>query len=328
MSGTEVTRPRFWVRDVPVYGDLILAPMAGFSDLPYRSICRELGSAMSYTEFVPANTISHQRALTGHALRRLRYKPEERPVVFQISGSSEDSLVEAAKRIEGLGPDIIDLNLGCPARRVCSGGAGAALLRDPVKIARIFRKLTAALSVPVTGKIRLGWDVQSRNYLEVARAMEENGAALIAVHARTRDQDYSHPAAWEAIAEVKQAVSVPVIGNGDVVTVADIDRMFAETGCDAVMIGRGAMGHPWIFQRIDREQVSVEEKIAMIRRHLREMLDFYGEPLGIILMRKHIPCYLKGYYQIRRLRHSLLRCEDVETFHRLLDELAQILNRS
>ncbi|HEY65372.1 MAG TPA: tRNA dihydrouridine synthase DusB [Caldilineae bacterium] len=325
MTDEQRPQPRFWVRHIPVYGDLILAPMAGFSDLPYRSICRELGSAMSYTEFVSANTVIHQRALTDRALRRLRYKPEERPVVFQIAGADEDAIVEAAKRIEELEPDIIDLNLGCPARRVCAGGAGAALLRDPAKVARIFRKLTAALSVPVTGKIRLGWDAQSRNYLEVARAMEENGAALIAVHARTRDQDYSQPASWEAIAEIKQMVSVPVIGNGDAITVADIERMLVETGCDAVMVGRGAMGHPWIFQRIDRDQVPIEEKIAMIRRHLREMLAFYGEPLGLILMRKHIPCYLKGHYRIRRLRHSLLRCEDVETFHRLLDELAQTL---
>ncbi|MCD6291418.1 MAG: tRNA dihydrouridine synthase DusB [Anaerolineae bacterium] len=327
MTGTERISPRFYVRDIPIYGDLILSPMAGFSDLPYRSICRELGSAISYTEFVPVNTISYQHKLTGRTLQRLRYKPEERPVAFQISGSSVESLVEAAKRIEALEPDIIDVNMGCPARRVYAGGAGAALLRDPAKIARIFRELTASVSIPVTGKIRLGWDAHHRNYMEVARAMEENGAALIAVHARTRDEDYSQPAAWEAIAEIKQGVSIPVIGNGDAITVADIERMLAETGCDAVMIGRGALGHPWIFQRLDRDQVPIEDKIAMIRRHLREMLGFYGNPLGLVLMRKHIPHYLKGYPNIRRLRYALLRCEDAETFHHLLDELAQLLSQ-
>ncbi|GAB4514393.1 MAG: tRNA dihydrouridine synthase DusB [Anaerolineae bacterium] len=315
----------FHVAGIPIFGDLILAPMAGFSDQPYRALCREFGSAMSYTEFVSAHTIAAQRRLDGRIAEMLRYRPEERPIVFQIFGSDEETILRAAKRIEALGPDMIDLNMGCPARRVTSGGSGASLLRDPARVGRLFAALSRHLSVPVSGKIRLGWDQNSRNHVDVARAMAENGAALVAVHARTRDQGYEEPADWDAIAEVKQAVAIPVVGNGDALTVADIERMKAHTGCDAVMIGRGAMGHPWIFQRRDRHEVSLAERIGVMRRHAEDMVAFYGAPKGLVLMRKHITCYLQGYHGIRRLRHALLRCEDLTSFHALLDELARML---
>jgi nifR3 family TIM-barrel protein len=305
----------FTVRDVPVYGDLILSPMAGFSDKPYRLICREYGSAMSYTEFIAAEGIIHGNQRTRQLLD---FDPAEKPMVFQIFGSDETALEEAARKIEQLGPDIIDLNLGCSAPRVSRRGAGAGLLKEPAKIGRIFHRLSQAVSVPVTGKIRLGWDENSRNYLEVARIMEENGAALIAVHGRTKTQAYKGQADWEAIAEIKQAVRIPVIGNGDVRRVADIARIKQQTGCDGVMIGRAAIGNPWIFRRQDLEEVTLADKIATLCRHLSLMEAFYGPERGLILFRKHVVKYVRGWPYIAPLKAQLVTCARAEEFVALL----------
>ncbi len=233
--------PVFTIKQIPVYGDLILAPMDGYSDRPFRSLCRELGSAVSYTEFINALDV-----LQGHPLleKRLAFLPEERPVAFQIFDSEPGRLLDAALRLQAYQPDIIDINMGCSVQKVSARGAGAGLLREPEKVARIMALLTAALNVPVTAKIRLGWDEQRRNYLEIAQAVEENGGSLLAVHARTRAQAYSGQADWEAIAEIKQAVKIPVVANGDVRTVADIERIKQVTGCEAVMIGRAGGGQP------------------------------------------------------------------------------------
>jgi tRNA-dihydrouridine synthase B len=309
--------PTFKIRDIPVYGDLILSPMAGFSDKPYRLICREYGSAMSYTEFVSADGILHGNNRT---LEMLRFDHAEHPVlVFQIFGHDEITLAEAARKIEQLGPDVIDLNMGCSVKKVSARGAGAALLKDPAKIGRIFARLNKAVSVPVTGKIRLGWDNESLNYLEVARIMEDNGAALIAVHGRTKAQAYQGRANWDAIARIKQTLSIPVIGNGDVSTVADIERIKQYTGCDAVMIARAAIGNPWIFQRKDIEQVTLAEKAALIRRHLELMLDFYGRERGLILFRKHIVKYIRGMTNSSKVRAKLVTCTHSEEFISLMD---------
>ena len=313
-------RPSFTIGDVPVYGDLVLAPMAGVSDQPFRALCRRYGSALSYTEFVSSETIASQSRLDRRTQRMLSYLPEERPVVFQLFGADERAIVETARRLVDLGPDIIDLNMGCPERGIVRRGAGAGLLRDVPKIARLFRSLTTVLDVPVTGKIRLGWDDASLNYLEVARALADNGAALIAVHGRTRAQDYSVPAAWEPIAFVKQAVPIPVIGNGDVRSIADAERMRSLTGCDAVLIGRGARGNPCIFARRARAQVPLAEVVAVIIQHLQAMLAFYGEPLGLILFRKHLVWYFAGYEGNRTLRDALVRCNDVARFYDLLHQ--------
>lgn len=309
-------KPSFYVRDVPVYGDLILAPMDGFSDLPFRLICREYGSAMSYTEFTSCDAILRN---ARPALRQLDYHPAEKPqVVFQIFDSDEDRIVAAAQKIERLGPDIIDLNMGCSVSNVSGRGAGAGLLRDPQKVARIFSRLSKAVKVPVTAKIRLGWDSRSRNYLEIARILEDNGASLIAVHGRTKEQGYKGVADWDAIAEVKQAVHIPVIGNGDVKTVADIARIKAHTGCDGVMIGRAAIGNPWIFQRKDRHEVSVEDVITLLKRHLQAMLDYYGA-YGLVLFRKHAVKYMHGLPHVAALRAQLVTCESVGEFLEAID---------
>ncbi len=309
--------PVFWVRNLPIYGEVVLAPMAGFSDLPYRMIARDFGSAMGYTEFVSVDGILQGNRKT---LRMLDFHPSEYPMTFQVFGSDENKIVEACQRIEQLGPHIIDLNMGCSVAKVSGRGAGAALLCTPDKIGRIFNRLSKLLSVPVTGKIRLGWDHTRRNYLEVAQILEDNGAALIAVHARTKAQAYTGAADWDAIAEIKQRVKLPVIGNGDVKCVADIERMKRHTGCDAVMIGRAAIGNPWIFARKDRHDVTFAEKAALIRRHLGLMLDYYDEDYGLILFRKHVVKYISEIQGAAKLRAALVTCTAAEDFIALLAE--------
>jgi nifR3 family TIM-barrel protein len=310
-------KPAFMIREIPVYGDVILSPMAGFSDKPYRLICREYGSAMSYTEFVSVDGILQGNDRTQ---QMLDFDPSERPMTFQIFGSDEVKIEEAARQIEQLGPDIIDLNMGCSVPKISGRGAGAALLREPAKIGRIFARLTKTLSVPVTSKIRLGWDDTSLNYLEVAKILEDNGACLIAIHGRTKTQAYNGPANWDAIAEIKQRVKIPVIGNGDVTCVADIERIKQHTGCDGVMIARAAIGNPWIFRRKDIHQVSLSEKAQLIYRHLDLMLDFYGEERGLILFRKHVVKYVRGLAHIAQVKTRLMTCIRPEEFIELMNE--------
>ncbi len=311
--------PAFYVRDIPVYGDLILAPMDGFSDLPFRRICRENGSAMSYTEFVNVDEFKGGRwpEKTG---RKLVFDPSERPMTFQVYGNDEDRLVAAAERLLELGPSILDLNMGCSVNTIAGRGAGAGLLCAPTKIGSIFRRLSAALPIPVTGKIRLGWDDRSRNYLDVARILEDSGAALIAVHGRTKAQGYKGQADWDAIAEIKRAVRIPVLGNGDVTTPTDIARIKSHTGCDGVMIGRGAIGNPWIFARKTPHQVLFDDKVALVRRHLALNLDFYGAELGLILFRKHVVRYIDSLRALADYRVRLLTCASADEFIALVSE--------
>jgi len=310
--------PTFWVRNIPVYGDLILSPMDGYSDLPFRGLARRLGSAMSYTEFINAIDV-----LFGHPHleQRLTFLESERPVVFQIFDDDPDRLVQAAHKLRKRNPDIIDVNMGCSARSVSGRGAGAGLLRAPEKIAQIFNRLTRELDIPITGKIRLGWDDASRNYLQVARIIEDNGGQMIAVHGRTKKQGYTGLADWDAIAEVRQAVSIPVIANGDVKTVADIDRIKAHTGCNAVMIARAAIGNPWIFSRLDRERVPVATLRETMLIHLSSMLEFYGPDRGLVLFRKYAARYLSPYGLEGDFRQTLMTSETPEQFTRLLDQI-------
>lgn len=283
------SQPSFSIGPIPVYGDLILAPMDGFSDLPFRSICREHGSAISYTAFVGAIELLAEVEAAWH---ELRYLPDERPVIFQLFDSDEDRLLQAAQELMALEPDAIDINMGCSVRKVSGRGAGAGLLRDPSKVERILSRLVKSLPVPVSAKIRLGWDEDERNYLQVARAVEASGASLLAIHGRTRAQAYSGRADWDAIAEIKANVSLPVLGNGDVRTIIDIESIKAHTACDGVMIGRGAIGNPWIFQRKTRQQVTQMELSRVIETHLARMLDFHGLETGMLRFRKHLKRYL------------------------------------
>jgi len=319
-----IPAPVFSIGRIPIHGDLILAPMDGFTDFPFRVICRELGSAMSYTEFVNVDEIAHARGKHGAVRLKLKYSQAERPIAFQIYGHIDSRLVETARALQDLGPDIIDINLGCAIRKIAERGAGAGMLKDPARIGRLFASLTGALGVPVTAKMRLGWDAGSRNYLDVARALEENGCSLIAVHGRTKDQALAGPVDLSAIAEIKRRARIPVLGNGNVHTVADIETMKRETGCDGVMIGRGAIGHPWIFSRREKEDVSLEESIAMGRRHLAMMVELYGTKFGPVIFRKHAVRYVHHLVSVGALRTRLVHCTNVAEYDFLFAEALKI----
>ncbi len=317
MTDQPASTPAFYVREIPVDGDAILAPMDGYSDWPFRSVCRMLGSAMSYSEFVKVEDVLHR---PRHVKHKLYYEEAERPVVFQIYGDDPDRILEAARIVQELGPDIIDINMGCPAKSVAARGAGVGLMRTPLKVAHLFRKLSTTLRVPVTGKIRIGWE-DRRTYKLIARIVEENGGALIAIHGRTKEQSYGGQADWDAIAEVKSAVRIPVIGNGDVRTAADIGRLKEYSGCDAVMIGRAAMANPWIFARLDREQVTPAQLRELIGEHLRRNVKFYGEEDGQRLFRKHAVQYLLMKHLTREERKRILQVRPPAEFMALLEQL-------
>lgn len=312
----------FFVREIPVFGRVILSPMDGFSDLPFRLICRELGSAMSYTEFVNVDELAATRKKDAKCWRKLVFdRAHERPMTFQIYGHDIERVVQVAEHLVTgeQPPDIVDINMGCYVKSISERGAGSGMLRCPDKIETLFARLSARLPVPVTGKIRLGWDERTRNHVENARRLEDHGASLVAVHGRTKAQGYTGQADWDAIAEVKQAVRIPVIGNGDVKRVADIARIRAHTGCDAVMIGRAAIGNPWLFAGKDREDVTLAEKIALMRRHLALNLDFYGPRFGLVLFRKHAARYIQGLADEERLRVPLLTARTVAEFDEVMD---------
>ncbi len=307
----------FFVREIPIHGGTILAPMDGYSDWPFRSICRALGSAMSYTEFVKVEKILSR---SKEPAKRLYYEDAERPVTFQIYGDDPDLILKAALIVEQWNPDIIDINMGCPAKSIADRGAGVGMMPSPLKIAETFKKLTSALKVPVTGKIRLGWDT-NKNYTLIARVVEENGGSLIAIHGRTKEQRYSGDADWDAIAEVKSTVRIPVIGSGDVRSVSDILRMKQYTHCDAVMIGRGAIANPWIFAGYDREEVPVELVKETIHEHLQKSIQFYGEEDGQRLFRKYAVQYLLLKTLDRDARKEILKERPSGEFLEMLNQV-------
>jgi tRNA-dihydrouridine synthase B len=291
LTAASAREPKFHIGTIPVLGDQILAPMDGLSDWPFRSICRAFGSALSYTAFVAAHDVLAGRA---SAFEALHFTEDERPVVAQLFDDDEDRLLAAALRVRELGPDVIDVNMGCSARCVSGRGAGAGLLQDPAKIGRIMGRLSRALDVPVTAKIRLGWDDRTRNYLVVARAVEDNGGALIAIHGRTRSQAYRGEADWEAIASVKSQARIPVLGNGDITGPDEADRRLRESGCDGVLIGRAALGNPWIFAGHMRGEIRPDELGSIVHLHLGRMIEFHGPERGVVLFRKHLARYLDG----------------------------------
>jgi len=277
---------------------------------------------MHYTEFVPVEALLGRQVHERFRMR-LDKQPGERPMVFQIFGNDAHLLLKAALRIQEWGPDIIDINMGCSTRKVSGRGAGVGMMPQPQLVAETFRLLSTNLSVPVTGKIRLGWD-DNQNYLEIARILEDNGAALIAMHGRTKEQKYNGRARWDAIAELKQAVNVPVIGNGDIECAADIDAMLDYTGCDAVMIGRGAIGNPWIFARSGREEVSLEDMLTAVRLHAHEMARYYGETFGLIQFRKHLKQYAVGFPDLESQLPVLLTITTLADFKQQLAKITPV----
>jgi tRNA-dihydrouridine synthase B len=306
MPENESTNPSLFIGKVPLYGDLILAPMAGYSDQPFRLICRRLGSAASIIPCILDDGLLYNSRPTSELLRTI---PEERPLAIQILSKDEGRLVRIIQPLIALQPDWVDLNLGCPAKHIAGRGRGAALLRNPQLIARLVRRLVVDLPCPVTAKIRLGWDEDTRNYCEVALLLQDAGVAAIAVHGRTASQGFSGQADWSAIAEVRNAVQIPVMANGDVRTPEDIEVIKQATGCDVVLIGRGAIGNPWIFNRRQSASISWQERIAMIDHHLTEMTKHYGQQNGVRLFRKHLIHYIQGFHGASALRPQLVAAE-------------------
>jgi nifR3 family TIM-barrel protein len=299
--------------------------MDGVTDLPFRGLCRRLGSAMTVTEFINALDVLEDNK---RYLPRIAYEPFHRPLSLQLLGDQPERMLKAARQLVlKVQPDIIDINLGCQSKNVTSRGAGAALMKTPSVIAGIFQMMTQNFQLPITGKIRLGWDQDHLNYLEVAHIIQENGGAMIAVHGRTRKQAYRGRARWEPIQEIKQALDIPVIGNGDVHTVADIEAIQWMTGCDAVMIGRAAVSNPWIFSRLDRDEVPLPIVQKTIFSHLEKMLSFYGDR-GVITFRKYLKAYLAPYELPREELLTLLKSKDPAFIEHYLTTLFMEISQS
>ena len=311
------------IGNVELANPYILAPMAGVTDLPFRLLCKEQGAGLLCMEMVSAKAIQYNNKNTKALLE---IHPEETPVSLQLFGSDPDVISEIAKRIEELPFSILDINMGCPVPKIVKNGEGSALMNQPKLVHEIVKKTVKAIQKPVTVKIRKGFDETSINAVEIAKIIEDAGAAAVAVHGRTREQYYSGKADWDIIRQVKEAVSIPVIGNGDVVSGESAIAMMQEIGCDGVMIGRGAQGNPWIFSELleyDKTGVmpprpSAEAMKEMMLRHARLQIQYKGEYLGVREMRKHVSWYTSGLPNSAKLRGEINQVESYEELEKLL----------
>ncbi len=314
--------------DFKIEKGLFLAPMEGVTNYPFRMICRELGADVVYSEFISSEALVRDAEKT---FRKMTIKPQEHPVGIQIYGSRVDAMVRSAQLAEEMGPDFIDINFGCPARKVALQGAGAGLLRDVPRMIAISKAVAQAVEVPVTAKTRLGWDADSINILDTAKQLEDVGIECIALHARTKYQLYKGEADWEWIRKTKEAVNIPVIGNGDVTTVQHVKKMFDETGCDGVMIGRGAINNPWLFRDAKKylesgelpEPPSVPERVEILKKHYMFDMEYKGERKAVVEMRKYLSGYLKGLPFIAKFRLELMKFDKHEPVFERLDQLVE-----
>ena len=315
------------IGNVEIKNQVVLAPMAGISNTAYRQIIKEMGAGLIYAEMVSDKALVYGSEKTFDLLKM---SDMERPIAQQIFGSDVDSFVKAAKLVEDkMHPDIIDINMGCPVPKVAiKSQAGSALLKNPDKIKEIVSAVVKAVSVPVTVKIRSGWDANSVNAVEVAKVIEEAGASAITVHGRTRAQGYSGNADWNIIKQVKESVSIPVIGNGDVTSAEKAKEMLDFTGCDAVMIGRGVLGNPWLIKEcvsylesgIIPPKPSAREKIEMLKRHYQLLVDSTSEKQAILEIRTHALWYIKGMPKSAYIKNEICKTKNSEDLFKILND--------
>lgn len=316
------------IGNIELSAPLALAPMAGITDLPFRLICRRLGCGMTVSEMVSAKGLLYKNVKTTEMLR---IDDGERPTAIQLFGSVPAELAEAARMVEASGADMIDFNMGCPVPKIVNNGEGSALMKNPQLAHDILAAMVKAVKIPVTVKFRAGWDDANRNAVEIARAVEAAGVSAVAVHGRTRQQFYEGKADWSIIADVKQAVSVPVFGNGDIFTVADGLRMLEQTGCDGLMIGRGADGNPWLFTALaaalrgepQPQPPSLKERLAQAAEHLEMLIAYKNEVVAVKEMRRHISAYLKGMPHAAEFRGRFHKVDTQEQFSELLAEYSE-----
>lgn len=305
------------IANVRLEGNVFLAPMAGVTDFPFRLLCREMGCALAFTEMVSAKGMLLAPPGNRAARELLLTSPQEGPVALQLFGREPQTVAEAARRLAGDGRFcLVDLNMGCPAPKIACSGEGSGLLREPDLAVRVAEAVVRASPVPVTVKLRMGWDEDSLVYEELGRRLQDAGVSALTLHARTRRQFYAGRADWDAIARLKRAVSIPVIGNGDVTCLQDARRMMEQTGCDAAMIGRAAMGNPWVFAGRDP---SPRERVEGALRHARMLMAFKGEAVAMREMRGHVACYVRGLHGAARIRE---RTNAASTYAQLSECLA------
>lgn len=317
---------RWKIGSVEIENPFVLAPMAGVTDLPFRKLCKEQGAGLICTEMVSAKAISFHNKNTESLME---IDPLEHPVSLQLFGNEPELMAEVAKSIEERPFDILDINMGCPVPKVVNNGEGSALLKDSKLIGRIIKAVSGAVKKPVTAKMRIGFEGYPVDPVEIAKIMEDSGAAAIAVHGRTRQQYYAGQADWETIRKIKEAVSIPVIGNGDVDSPEKAEALLKETGCDAVMIGRGVRGNPWIFRELNHyfltgeklSPPSIQEVREMILRHARMQIEKKGEFTGIREMRKHVAWYTAGMRHSAGLRRESNLIADYQELEALLSRL-------
>ncbi len=322
----------FKIGNVEIKNKVVLAPMAGICNNAFRRIIKEMGCGLIYAEMVSDKAIMYENEKTFDMLYMTDF---ERPIAQQIFGSDKESFVIAAKRIyETMHPDIIDINMGCPVPKVAlRSQAGSALLKSPLKVKEIIEAVVKSVPIPVTVKIRSGWDSNSINAVEIAKIVEQAGASAIAVHPRTRSQQYSGSADWNIIKQVKESVKIPVIGNGDIKSCYDAKRMLEETGCDAIMIGRGALGNPWLIKEcvsyledgILPAYISDLEKIDMIKKHFDYLLKIKPEHIAIKEIRSHVAWYLKGIRNSVGVKTKIFKCTTKEQIIDVLDDFRKEL---
>lgn len=313
------------IGNIRLSAPLALAPMAGITDLPFRLIARRLGCGLTISEMVRAKGLLYKNVKTTEMLR---IHDGERPTAIQLFGSVPEELAQAAAIVEESGADIIDFNMGCPVPKIVNNGEGSALMKNPRLAFDILSAMVKAVKIPVTVKFRAGWDENHINAVEIAKLAEEAGAAAVAVHGRTRQQFYEGKADWNIISQVKQAVGIPVFGNGDIFTVEDGLRMLRETGCDGLMIGRGADGNPWIFSRLKAAlegaeipaAPSLDERLDLAAGHLQMLIDYKGEYISVREMRRHISAYLKGLPRAAEFRGRFHKVDTQAQFTGLLEE--------